>query len=519
MSMAMPDHQHRPDYYGLAKIRSSFVHFLFGKGFGAFAALLSVVLIIRELPISEYAIYATLHAMVMMLRLLTSFGINSTALRFIPDTRVEGNNRAAYALLFGGVTLRAAFYVVVVLLLYFVAGDAIASLLGLTGFEWAYLIYLVTGFFRVTCFFYVGALESLLWQKQAQYTIAAANLLKVVLLLFLINTVGLSLVNVIIVELVCEAIALLALVATSILSWRKDPHRHEGDAGILRRDWRRYGRFSFWAYLFNLTAVLNGSAPNRIIVAAFLGPTQVALFAAVDRLAQFVKQYEPVKLLMGLFRPVLNSRYKEKSDFPVIMGLADSMFRINLVALAAPLIVVAVAGESVFDILTNGKYVSGYTLFIGLLGVLILGSMMLTLELLVKAVELTQIFTLSNIVLSGSVFAAFPFFDQLGVWALVLANAAGHCLAIGIIIVYLERNGFDVHFSRLEIGKIVFGAAAAIVAGNIVAGALPDAWWIVAVLTAGAVFLGSLAMFMPFNQNEIAVVKRTLRRREAADAH
>ena len=174
--MAMPEQQ-RPDYYGLAKIRSSLVHFLFGKGFSAFAALLSVVLIIRELPISDYAIYATLHAMVMMLRLLTSFGVNATVLRFIPDTRVEGNNRAAYTLLFGGVTLRALFYVLVVLLLYFVAGDAIAGLLGLSGFEWAYAIYLVTGFFRVTVFFYAGALESLLWQKQAQYTVAAANIL------------------------------------------------------------------------------------------------------------------------------------------------------------------------------------------------------------------------------------------------------------------------------------------------------------------------------------------------------
>jgi O-antigen/teichoic acid export membrane protein len=516
--MAMPE-QERPDYYGIAKIRSSLVHFLFGKGFSAFAALFSVVLVIRELPISEYAIYATLHAMVMMLRLLTSFGINATVLRFIPDTRVEGNNRAAYTLLFGGVTLRAAFYIVVVLLLYFVAGDSIAAMLGLNGFEWAYLIYLVTGFFRVTVFFYVGALESLLWQKQAQYTVAAANILKVLLLLFLIESGGLTLLNVIVVELACEAIALVALLATSISSWRKDPDRHAGDAAVLRRDWRRYGRFSFWAYLFNLTAVLNGSAPNRIIVAAFLGPNQVALFAAVDRLAQFVKQYEPVKLLMGLFRPVLNSRYKKKSDFPVIMGLADSMFRLNLVVLAAPLIVVAVAGENVFDILTNGKYVSGYKLFIGLMGVLILGSMMLTLELLVKAVELTQIFTLSNLVLSGSVFVAFPFFDELGVWALVFANAVGHCLAIGIIIVYLTKNGFGIQFSRMDIGKIIFSTAIAIAAGTVAAGALPETWWIISVIVAGMVFAGSLIMFLPFNQGEIDIVKRTLQRNEAADAH
>ncbi len=120
---------------------------------------------------------------------------------------------------------------------------------------------------------------------------------------------------------------------------------------------------------------------------------------------------------------------------------------------------------------------------------------------------------------SGSVFVAFPFFGQLGAWALVLANAVGHCLAIGIIIVYLERNGFAIRFSRLEIGKIVFGAVVAIVAGNVVAGALPGNWWIVAVVAAGAVFLGSLAMFVPFSQEEISVVKRTLRRREAVDAH
>lgn len=126
----------KPDYYGIGKVRSSLFHFLFGKGFSAIASLVVVVMIIRELAVAEYAIYATLHALVMFSRMLTSFGVNSAVLRFLPDLRVVGNNAAAYAMLALGVGLRALFYIVPIALVFLLAADFLSGALNLADWSW-----------------------------------------------------------------------------------------------------------------------------------------------------------------------------------------------------------------------------------------------------------------------------------------------------------------------------------------------------------------------------------------------
>ncbi len=390
------------DYYGISRIRDSLFHFLFGKAFSAISTLVVVITVIRELPISEYAIYATLTALVIFLRLLTSFGVNSALLRFLPDLRVVGNNRSTYALLAIGLLLRAIFYIIPAFLLLIWAGDAISGLLRLGEWDWILGTYLVVGFFRIMALFTAAVLESLLWQKQSQYSIAASTLLRLVGVFYLIANNNLDLQSLVMLELLTEALALLFLVLGGLVKWRCDPHRHEGTLATLRQDAGRYTRFSAWAYLFNLTTVTHGSAPNRLIVSHMLGATTTALFGAIDRLIQFAKQYEPVKLLLGLVRPVFNAQYRSREDYPKIMAMGDGMFRLNLVVLMLPLLPVAIAGEYLFSIITAGKYADASSLFLGFYVILILGSFMMVLELLVKAVEHTRIFVVSNLVLSTS---------------------------------------------------------------------------------------------------------------------
>lgn len=507
------------DYYGLARIRDSLFHFVFGKGFSAFSALAVVILIIRELSVGEYAIYATLYAIVMMLRLLTSFGINSTVLRFIPDLRVVANNVAAYRLLFAGVALRAVFYIAPVAIAYLFAGDQLVELLSLDGFEWAFMLYLIVGFFRISGLFYAGALESLLWQKQTQYSIAFSNLIKLLGVIGLIYLKDFSLYNVILLELSCEILTMILMLSTSIYSWRQDTARGEGQASTLTQETGRYVRFSFWAYLFNLTAALNGSAPNRLIAAAFMSTTQMALFGAVDRLIQLIRQYEPIKLLMGLFRPVFNSKYRSREDYPVIMAMADSMFRLNLVVLALPLLPIAVSGRPIFDLISNGKYADGYLLFLGFFAVLALASLMMVLELLVKAVELTKIFTLSNLVLSGSVFLAFPFFGTIGLWALVVANCSGYLIANTIVMTYLTVRGFRTRFSINNVLKIVGATILAIACGHAVLALTSPGWWPAGCVVAWLTFIAGLFLVPPFTNEELGIAKSLIAAKGGARAH
>ena len=490
----------KADYYGLAKIRNSLFHFLFGKAFSAISTLIVVITVIRELPIAEYAVYATLVALVMFLRLLTSFGVNSTLLRFLPDLRVVGNNRSTYALLVIGLLLRAIFYVVPVLILFVWAGDALASLLKLNDWSWLLGTYLIVGFFHIMVFFAAATLESLLWQKQSQYSMAAGALMRLIGVFYLIANNNLDLQTLVMLELVTEAATLLLLFLGGFYKWYTDPDRNAGSLATLRQDAGRYARFSGWAYLFNLTTVTHGSAPNRLIVSYMLGPATIALFGAIDRLIQFAKQYEPVKLLMGLFRPVFNAQYRSREDYPKIMAMGDGMFRFNLVVLMLPLLPVAVAGEYVFTIITAGKYADAANLFMGFYLILILGSFMMVLELLVKAVEHTRIFVVSNIILSLSAIAAWPFLDTAGLWALVVAISVGYVVAILTVVKYLDHFDFPVSIRWGQVLGICLMTAAAVAIG---AGlSLLGVHSLLVILAAYVAFAVLLLKWMPFTAEE-----------------
>lgn len=487
-------------------VRDSLFHFLFGKAFSAISTLVVVITVIRELQISEYAIYATLTALVIFLRLLTSFGVNSALLRFLPDLRVVGNNRSTYALLAIGLLLRAIFYIIPAALLLIWAGDAIASLLKLGEWNWILGTYLVVGFFRIMALFTAAALESLLWQKQSQYSIAAATLLRLIGVFYLIASDDLTLQTLVMLELFTEALALLFLIVGGLAKWRSDPQRHEGSLATLRQDAGRYTRFSAWAYLFNLTTVTHGSAPNRLIVSHMLGTTTTALFGAIDRLIQFAKQYEPVKLLLGLVRPVFNAQYRSREDYPKIMSMGDGMFRLNLVVLMLPLLPIAIAGEYIFSIITAGKYADASSLFLGFYLILILGSFMMVLELLVKAVEHTRIFVVSNLVLSASALIAWPFLTTHGLWALIYAISAGHVIAILIVVKYLDFHDFPVSIRWGQVAKICIAAGLAILFGCGVG--LLGLHELVGVALAYILYLGCVLKWMPFSSEEQDVVKQ-----------
>lgn len=505
------DSSSRVDYYGIAKIRDSLFHFVFGKAFSAIASLVIVVTIIRELEVVEYAAYATLHALIMFLRLLTSLGANSALLRFLPDLRVIGNNRSAYAFLMAGILLRAGLYVAPVGLLFLIANDELTRVLNLDQWDSILAWYLLVGFFRVTATFTVGALESLLWQKQAQYSVAVSTLLRLAGVTYLVSVGQLNLWNVVLLELITEALSLLLLAISGFSKWRSDPARLDGSLNQLRTDAGRYGRFAFWAYLFNLTTVLHGSAPNRLIVSAFLGTASTALFGVIDRLLQFVRQYEPVKLLLGLIRPVFNANYRSRDDYPAIMSMADGLFRLNLVVLVLPLVPVAVAGEYVFDLLSNGKYADASGLFLGFYVVLMLGSCMLILELLVKALELTKIFVVSNLALSISTVTALPLLPSIGLWALVCANAVGYLVAIGIVVRFLKRRHFPVKIRWGLVSKIVVFAIVAIAIGRILS--LTGVHEVLAVLFAYLVFLVLTVSRVPFTPQELSIFRQLLSKR------
>lgn len=458
--------QQRPQYYGLQAIRRSFGHFVLGKGLSAASSLIVLVVIIRQLAVGEFAVYTSLNALVLMLGLVSSPGVKAVLLRFLPELRAAHNNRAMYRLLVLGVVARMILYVLAagVVLLF---ANVLGTLLKMG--EWGTLLplYLVVGFCRINATFAAAALESLLWQREAQYSLAVAYIVKLVAVLGVILTGTLSLELLVWIELGAEALSLFALLGSALVRRMTDENGSIGDRSILIQDWRRYMNFGLWAYAQNLTSILNGSAPNRLLIGFFLPVGSIALFGAVDRLINYVRRYEPLMIFLGMVRPIFNSRFTQPTDFPKLVSMANVLFRLNLIVLLVPFILFAVAGGPLFDWLTAGKYAEATWIFLAFYTTVILSSANPMIDVLVKVVEQNRIYTASNLVLSASIGLAIPLLPIMGLWGLALANFTGIVLAITMILVYLKKVGYPIDIEWGPIGRIIVATTLAVAAGRL----------------------------------------------------
>jgi O-antigen/teichoic acid export membrane protein len=504
-------------HYGLYAFRRSFAHFMLGKGVSAGASLTVLVLLIRELSAPEFGVYTSWQALILITGSLSSFGINGVLLRYIPELRANNDNTAMYRLLALGLIFRALLFGVAAIMLLAFSGK-IAGLLKFNEFLWLFPVYLIAGTFLVNSTFTVNVLESLLWQREAQYSVAVATLLRLGGVLYLINSGTLSLPRYVWLEVMTEGLTWLLLLLAAFWRWWHDPERSEGSSDTLRNNAKRYRNFAIWSHAQNLTAALNGSAPNRLLIGYFLPIQSIALFGVVDRLINFLRRYEPLRLFVGLVRPVFNSRYRGREDFPNLLAIGDLLFRLNLLVLILPLIMFGVGGESLFHWLSKGQYTEAAPLFLGFYFVILISSVNTVLDLVVKMLEHTRIYTLSNIALSASLIFAIPLIPRFGLWSLVIANSVGVLVSVAIIVFYLRVYGFAIRVQGKWTGRIVVATVASISAGRLLLQL--DVGSVIAVATSYAVFIVAMTVWPPFSPDERKDIRTfwDSKRKRTADA-
>lgn len=497
-------------HYGRGAILRSLGHFLIGRA-GAGAATLAVLLLsIRYLTTPEFAAYASLHALVLVLGLVTSLGINPLLLRMLPELRTANNNRAVYRLLTVGTLARVLCYGVGAAICLAVL-PAIASWLKLTHFEPLLALYLLVGLLRVNGTFLANALESLLWQKQAQYSLALGALLKLALVAYSIWQQEFDLTRFVYIELCADGAMVLLLLVSGWRRWQQDTERHLGDASVLTKQLGRYGQFSVWAYAQNLTSVMAGSAPNRLFVATFFASEATALYGVLDRLTDYVRRYEPTRLLLGIIRPAFNARYREDTQFDGLAKQASMLIRLNLTLLGLPLAMLVYWSQPLLAILDNPSYSHATWLLVGMYALVIIGSLNTLIDVLVKLVERAAIYTISNLLLSASLLLAIPLIEHLGLWSIVLANAVGLTLAMVVILGYMRSAAYSINLRPRLLAKLVLVIILAIGAGQLAWLALGSAWAAGAVT--GITYLALLLVFAPICNEERSDIQGWLKKR------
>lgn len=502
--------QRAKKHYGIEAVARSLRHFLMGKVFSVASNTVVLLLVARVLEPAEYAIYVSLQALVAVISMTATVGEKRAVYRLLPEFRARGENFAAYRLLGYGILVRLA-NITLVSLVALALLPTIARLLNLSDWTWLIPWYLLVGGTRLLNFWIGALLESLLWQKQSQYSFAIGSIVKMCAMLLMAQHLHLE--TIVAIE---GAVELLVLVLLGGGLWRKmrrDPQRGRGSPNWWAENRQRVLSIGRWGLIENYSLLFYGSAPNRFVAAHFLPPAEVALFGFADNVAQLIGRFMPVRFFIGMIRPVAMARFAEKNDFSQVASIASIAYRFNLLLLALGIALLLSVGEPLFAWVTSGKYTDAAWLVAGFLALFVTEGMRAVGELMAQAVERNRLDVFGNVIQSLSLFAAIPFLPSIGVWALVIANFCGTLGANLFVTFGLRRNGYRF---PLPLRQMMLIATYGLLSGLLGRLLVTEAHWHFSVVGGVVVVAYALLQLLrpPFGAEERRVLMRLVNRKK-----
>lgn len=499
-------------HYSFDSVRSSFIHFFLGKALTALLSVGGFFLVARTLVVEEFAAYTVFQAAILIIGLTTSFGVAQTIPRYVPELRASNNNKPMYRLIISGIGIRMVHFAVV-LALAGMTGEWWAPIFSLTTWFSLLLLYLPVGWLRLSNMFIFRTMESLMWQKATQYSLAGGALVRFASVAGLVWLEKLSLHTLILAEVVSESIVLVALAGGFLYRWRVDPLRDNGDPNWLLGNRERMQRYARWGYFQAISNMLYGGATNRIAASALFPAGLVGLFGFVDSLMDYGQRYLPTRMFHGLIQPLYFARFSSGGDFQEIGHMANATFRASVLVLGLPAVVLVAGGEGVVDWLTAGKYGRAAYLLLGVLVVLCMESLRSQLEVMVQAIERNEVFIVSNLALSCSLPVALLLLSQLGLWAFIVGGIVGNGLSMAVVLVWFRRLGLKFHFDWWMTIKAL---AIVTVCGltGLFAGERTSVW-----MGCGLGLIGYVTLawyFPPLKQEERAVLLQLVKRRRTS---
>lgn len=503
------------DRYRLTNIRKGFYHFVGGKALTAVTGVLALLLVVRSLPIEQYAAYAVLSAFIMIFSAISGFGLAQIGQRYIPELGEQHNYGTLRKLILWVVWSRWAMVLVALWITFTLAGP-IASFFKISPWLWAFEFYLAAVFLRVAGLHVFQILESMLHQGAAQLGILTASVTKLILIAFFYINGKLNLNHVLWADLTGDLLGLLVLSAGLWFTVRGITPSDVAPHRLTRL--KQMIRFGITGYLRDLAYLLYGSSANRLVASRYLAADGVASIGFAQSLADIVRRYLPAQLLQGMLRPVMMARYARGEGSQDLVKLVNFAFKLNLLLLLMPLVALIVAGAPAISWLTLGKYHGEANALLIVFILAIIGeSLLLLLDIVAQAVERNEITLVANLALSFSMFISIPMIPVFGPIAIALANVFGVVVASLIVLRGLKMCGVTYQHDWRGSALVMVAAASGVLVGMAVL-----IWfgiWPLAILVGALVYLSGAWLLKPLSTEEVTLLKKLLKRRSGMESN
>ncbi len=501
------------DRYGGAQVRKGLVHFLLGKALTSVAGIGTFVLLVRALPLEQFAAYSILFGLVELIAAITGVGITHVMARYVPEVYAVHLNATFRSLVLRLLALRFAVLIVVVLAMWAFARP-ISGTIGLSGWDQALSFYLWVITIRTVLLTLFTLLEQMLLQGIAQLSLSLVTVSRFVILGMLWWAGQLDLTVLILVEILTDLLG----VAIMLGGLKRTLPPRPDDPPAKDRDWISRNRhrmidFGWKGYLQHMLVLPFSGSTDRLIVGSQLLSSQVALFGFGQWILDLMNRYLPAHLLQGLIRPVLTARYARNNRFEDVVVLSNLILKINLALLACFAVLIFAGGADAMLFLTGGKF-GGESLDLLLLMTFLMAlySWRQVLDIAAHTVEKNGPLIWAHAVLILSVVPGVLALPWLGVYALPWSHVLGVLVAGFVLIHRLGLTGFHYRMDWPGIARLTLVTALALGA---VALLRPLVHWPWLIILGGVIFSALFALSRPIDASERATLAEIIRSRSA----
>ncbi len=486
------------------------MHLLLGKALTSIAGVGTMLLLVRELSLADFAAYSILFGIVELVSAVTGMGLVHILMRYVPEAHAAHRNGVTRRLVLTILLTRFAVLLVALLVLY-QSADAIAPMIGLASFEWALQAYLLVVLVRVCATTLFITLESLLHQGVAQTGMSTMTIARFAILLVMMSFGQLDLHTVIIIEVLTDLLGAAIMLGGLI---RVLPHKageSADEAGWIRSNAGRMAKFGGKGYAQHILLVPFGGSTDRLLTGARLNTVEVAMFGFAQQIVDLMDRYLPVQMFAGIIRPVLTARYSGGKGFAELVKVCNAVFKLNLFLIGGAAVGVAAGGRPFVDALTNGKD------FANIVPLLLLMCLMVSLytwrhilDMVTHTVERNELLVLAHAIMNLSVIPGFLLMPFYGVFALPLSHVAGVALGCLALLYGLSRVGM--HFKHDIRGFMRLGAA--LIGAFALSWVMPEEWfWLWQILLAGTAYILFCAAFGVLESGERVALVDMIKRR------
>ncbi|NYZ16381.1 oligosaccharide flippase family protein [Azospirillum sp. RWY-5-1] len=505
----------RVDLYSLKVLRRGFVSMMCGRVVSAALTLAAMVLIARGLGVAEFGVYTILLSVLALSITYTGLGLDWVTARYVPEYRIHGSSRDMRRLIAGYLAVRLVTLGLCAGLLLGVAHE-VAEWFGIGGHEDEFAIYLLVvlmeGFARAVR----GEIfDPMLMPGHSQANAALRGVIFAGLVFAWMQD-GLVLHEVVIAEIWASAAAFLATLAQTAWIMARRTQGHERVEGWTPAPIRDMAAIAGHNYVAQLVSSLAGANTLLLVGAAMAGPAAMAGFGFCRTLAEQIRRYLPITILITLARPKIVAAYSVDGRFDRLLDHVQLLYKGNLLVLLPLLVLTVSGGDALLSLLSDGKFADQWLVAAGFVAFLVAQSHRVVLSLLTNILnvpELTSVGSLASVV--ALPLGAVLLVAGAGPVGLVAALLVGEILSHAVIILALARRGFPYRFDtsgyvRLGLCTAVTMAVTLTIMPDLGA-AMPDlgAMALQALAIGGPVLLFGLLVlvawpFTPFERDAIA---------------